>query len=109
MVSESQTAIAAIGYSTHKKTASQEALVRVLCKFLGLEAEDAPPLLATPIEQHVARDPALTCPPNVNAKGLLFEWCQKHKVSAPIFSHTTEGPSHKIGRASCRERVCQYV
>src|SRR3546814_18531482 len=42
----------------------------------------------------VARDPALTCPPNVNAKGLLFEWCQKHKVSAPIFSHTTEGPSH---------------
>src|SRR3546814_19909218 len=32
MVSESQTAIAAIGYSTQKKTASQEALVRVLCK-----------------------------------------------------------------------------
>src|SRR3546814_5762966 len=58
MVSESQTAIAAIRYSTQKKTASQEALVRVLCKFLGLEAEDAPP---------------------------------------------------QIGRASCRERVCQYV
>src|SRR3546814_7756501 len=55
-----------------------------------------------------------------NAPFLLSQWSAANMIPAPrVFAagwiitgtggHATERPVIQIGRASCRERVCQYV